>query len=356
MKRKKPAAELVNCPICGRATPLLRINSHLERECRGAPAEPCSAPSVSRNASPGTQSELVVTSTSLSAKPAVKIYCHFDGETVQWGMHNQGQQAGLMKLRGETALLVFTCSAKTGLHFGTPRVQYGLTPSVMKSALQKCVRLSLAHQAVAIAKAIICTEGLGIVELCRRVAVIAIEDAILHPDLGFLLWSTVALSKGFTCTVAMVNRVLNLVYDIAACTVKDNSLYLEEDGPDSLISELLYTVAGVNHQDRVAEETTLLSSMILRAALGGMAGDKIMMLNAALLWKDRFARPEAHALPESSAKTWTGYLSTVFASHDPIEFNEVPLLNISDIPLSAVDFHCSPIVRLLVFLPKPSVD
>jgi hypothetical protein len=85
---------------------------------------------------------------------------------------------------------------------------FRLSPSQMKSSLQKCVRLSRVESAVKNAWYIMTREPSqvrtsngalfnGPVELLRRLTVIMIEDSFLHANAPLLLWLTIACSKGF---------------------------------------------------------------------------------------------------------------------------------------------------------------
>ena len=75
-----------------------------------------------------------------------------------------------------------------------PPVFPRLAPSLLKSALQKNVRLGRAEPAVRVAAHLIRQGEAG--ELLRRLPVIALEDACLTPALPLAVWMMAAFSKG----------------------------------------------------------------------------------------------------------------------------------------------------------------
>ncbi len=68
-------------------------------------------------------------------------------------------------------------------------------PSALKSALQKAVRLGRGACAVRAALHLVKEEG-GPAQLLRRLSVVCVEDAILHPGLPLVVWLMAAQVRG----------------------------------------------------------------------------------------------------------------------------------------------------------------
>ena len=119
---------------------------------------------------------------------------------------------------------------------------FRLSPSQMKSSLQKCVRLSRTQAAVRNAfyimsrmsdvKTVNGAEFNGIIELLRRITIIMIEDSILHPELSLILWLTIACSKGFILSniylqmaILQVRNILSPILSRFKIINLDNSRY-----------------------------------------------------------------------------------------------------------------------------------
>lgn len=108
-------------------------------------------------------------------------------------------------------------------HLSSYRRSFDLSPSMLKSLLQKNVRMCRPDAAVRCALQL-CVDG-TFLDFLRRLAVIILEDAILHPLFPFIVWLTVACHKGFIPTVRMVNTCLECVYEVAAVRVKDDMVW-----------------------------------------------------------------------------------------------------------------------------------
>jgi hypothetical protein len=110
---------------------------------------------------------------------------------------------------------------------GSDTKSHSLSPSVLKSMLQKNVRLSRAIPAVRMAIQLMLRSSF--VDFARRLTVIIFEDAIMHPLAPYLMHVTAMAAKtgqqGGTAawqpTLPHVLTCLSIVYDVAAITLKD---------------------------------------------------------------------------------------------------------------------------------------
>ncbi|KAK9821838.1 hypothetical protein WJX74_003238 [Apatococcus lobatus] len=96
---------------------------------------------------------------------------------------------------------------------------YHGSPALLKSALQKCIRRGLHEEAVRIALHLLKENQ---TEFLRRICVICLEDAVLHPELPLLTWLMLASGKGFALTTAHAQACLTIVSDLAALPFKDH--------------------------------------------------------------------------------------------------------------------------------------
>jgi len=84
------------------------------------------------------------------------------------------------------------------------RKRFDLSPSLLKSLLQKNVRLGRPESAVRAALQL-CVECTFVVFL-RRLAIIVVEDAIMHPLFPFVVWLLIACSKELVPSKRMVSN------------------------------------------------------------------------------------------------------------------------------------------------------
>jgi hypothetical protein len=144
----------------------------------------------------------------------------------------------------------------------TASTQYAhtLSKSSLKSLLQKSVRLGRADSAVRIAKLLM---QINFTDFVRRLLIIMVEDAILHPAFPWLLWLMMADSKSFVPSLTHLNTCLQIVHQVASVKFHD------EMPCDDNIGDL-YEKCG---QDLHPFEANLVKSLITRALFGGMTGD-----------------------------------------------------------------------------------
>ena len=200
-----------------------------------------------------------------------------------------------------------------------------LSPSALKSCLQKAVRRGLAPEAVRLAGEL---WRLSPSDAVRRLMIIVIEDATLatsYPILGWLLCATAA---GFEPGGPHLAAYLSIVWDAAVCPWEDS---FEEDGGGAAATpsaiDSMAARAGQQPLDAsaaassiaaaaaaaVAEAPTpserndflsrassgaaLLRSLAARGAYGGMAGDVRMLAMAGRAWLARLGGTGVTATP-----------------------------------------------------------
>ena len=157
-----------------------------------------------------------------------------------------------------------------------------LSIPILKSMIQKSIRRRLPLQALKVAMEL-SVKSWG--DLIRRLPIIMLEDAALHPDLPLLVWLMVADTKNFSVNSIILERVMSIVYELASCGWRDDDDY-DPSGKNAYESCTLNNDAwlrGLRIQNR-----TIIKAMLLRARYGGMMCDVVMMQNYAKLWTYRF--------------------------------------------------------------------
>jgi hypothetical protein len=100
--------------------------------------------------------------------------------------------------------------------------QTRLTPSLLKSAMQKNVRLCRVTESAIVGKEL---QGASMIEFLRRLAIIILEDAILHPALPLVVWSLIAHSQKdgsqFRPPPLLTAALLTVVADVARVGIRD---------------------------------------------------------------------------------------------------------------------------------------
>jgi hypothetical protein len=220
-----------------------------------------------------------------------------------------------------------------------PPVRGGITLPILKSALQKSIRRCAAAEAVRCALAIVKMGEWG--ELLRRVPIIMLEDAVLHPALPaivFLMCVDSQPKNRDKIRDCHINLVLTVVYDLASCGVKD-PLPEQEQREGGAEAEPATNAGGAGSAG--AEEEVLLRAIRARASYGGSNWDVNMLQSYEKLWRARFS---GAASPAPGGGPWLAYLHRLYgASAIWINWAKETLpLDVHDIPKSAIDFHCIP--------------
>ncbi|GHP04243.1 hypothetical protein PPROV_000299700 [Pycnococcus provasolii] len=242
---------------------------------------------------------------------------------------------------------------------------------VVKSALQKNVRLRRPAAAARCARAL---ARLHPFECARRLIIIAIEDSVLHPAMPVLAWMMSATSKGFPCVPALESAVADIASDLATCAYVDQmpGQLPTETTPTTINTEPQVDVASAAEHGACYRAHALLRAIDLRRRYGGMACDTAMLLGAQRKWFERFsgawplpppsvtAAKYAEMSGESRGEVWLTFCETCHASSGTKVSDDAgahasaatcsPMRN-GDVPLTAVDPHCSDIDSALVESP-----
>lgn len=213
--------------------------------------------------------------------------------------------------------------------FEEERIDFGPkfgTRSLLKSALQKNIRRCRPWSAVRCAKALMVHDD-GLKQLARRILIIMFEDCVLHPALpwgvGFM---KVAARKSYQPNHEDLDRLMKLVWDLAAIGIRDaHELHSKVDeawaprkGLVGRSSEMVEAIAGV------------------AVTCGKM--DK-WIWHYVHLWTKRFDENDK----------WLADVDAFYEGLPPApSFRDVGQLQPEDIPLAAVDMHCSPLIKILV--------
>ena len=220
-----------------------------------------------------------------------------------------------------------------------------LSQSVLASALQKNVRRKRVGPTYRVAKAM-SRRNDTFMQCVRRLMIISIEDGTLHPDLPFLAWLMIALSKNFVASTRIKEEVCRIASELAAQEFRDDGTHSnegeddrEEDDRDDVDVEILPSLSSIQEKfGSNSEETRLLASLIIRAQFGGMEGDVKMLKNFIRVWTRRF---------ESDSLLWLDKIKSNSPRMDATRLKEMsahPFVKF-DIPLEAIDFHVSDIIE-----------
>lgn len=220
-----------------------------------------------------------------------------------------------------------------------------LSQSVLASALQKNVRRKRVGPTYRVAKAM-SRRNDTFMQCVRRLLIISIEDGTLHPDLPFLAWLMIALSKNFVASTRIKEEVCRIASELAAQEFRDDGTHSnegeddeKEDDRDDVDVDILPSLSSIQEKfGSNSEETLLLASLIIRAQFGGMEGDVKMLKNFIRVWTRRF---------ESDSLLWLDKIKSNSPRMDATRLKEMsahPFVKF-DIPLEAIDFHVSDIIE-----------
>mmetsp|Transcript_12684 Transcript_12684/g.29985 ORF Transcript_12684/g.29985 Transcript_12684/m.29985 type:complete len:528 (+) Transcript_12684:237-1820(+) len=229
-----------------------------------------------------------------------------------------------------------------------------LNPSHLKSCLQKSTRRRSGEQAVRVAMELI---DRAYDQFIRRLPIIILEDSTLHPDFGLLVWLMIAESKGYVPSRQILNRLLEIVYEVASCPLKD---FLNKDidcSSDSFSLSLNLPSSALSPNEKPGEEEVVVRSMLLRAQYGGMSCDIDMMLRFARIWRNRFV--DARSKPPTSllCDQWQDVPQFIHEqarrdSHNVVasalSAGNISMLCVGDLCIEGIDFHCSSVVDFLL--------
>lgn len=104
---------------------------------------------------------------------------------------------------------------------------------LIPAVVQKCIRRRLARDATRLAHELMAASP-G--DALRRVAVMCVEDAALHPLLPAVVWMMMAVAKGFILSADHTALIIRVVWDLARTAVRDS---LPEAPPAAAAGALL---------------------------------------------------------------------------------------------------------------------
>jgi len=188
----------------------------------------------------------------------------------------------------------------------------------LKSHLQKSIRRGNDNNAVKTAFHMI---KMNPNQFLRRLAIIMIEDVVLHECFSTILWLTIATSNHYFLNTIQVEWLLGVVRILCINPYKD--VYNLEKGRETR----LYDMLNNRYMDLESNQYSLLYSLHFRESFGGMKCDKKMLFNFSKLWYHRFKNKlECDKLDITPIRP----ISIII---DDLELHHWEL--------SAIDFHCA---------------
>jgi hypothetical protein len=180
-------------------------------------------------------------------------------------------------------------------------------PGLLKSMIQKGVRRRLVLKVMKLSRQLAVDNPM---ELLRRMMIICLEDAMLHPSLPIIAWLMVALAKGYIFHDIFSSICVLVLADFCISDYRD--CYPPEATIEEMIQTISNTFASNNSQPPTpvlsADSTnnnetgnlpclfelieskswrTLIASLFIRASYGGMGFDRMMLEKYGLLWSTR---------------------------------------------------------------------
>jgi hypothetical protein len=260
-----------------------------------------------------------------------------------WPRKTRKMRAGCPRSQGISALptlpgdfhQVFNCKGfYTGMNI-RPNDSLARWNPLLKSAMQKCVRRGLVVTAVKCAKSLIMIDPAS---LCRRLGIISIEDVILHPDIPSVVDLYLKLIQGYEkLSDDEEYLILKVVSDLAAAGTRDDFFLPNKKIDTSGYDRIDASALNIN-------ERRLIECLLTIIRKGCTGSDKRMLKKYAEIWYERFTSGQ-----------WTASnLRNFFPSECLYDFKTFTHVIPMEIPLEAVDCHCSPILEFL--LGKPEVE
>jgi len=109
------------------------------------------------------------------------------------------------------------------------------------------------------------------------------------------------------------------------------------------------------------DEACLIKCILARAAFGGMTGDIAMLKGFASIWYNRFTTQNKNPPPILPGKAekfietpnkWISFLRELYGKvHVTFSYKTVGPLVPEDVPLGAIDFHCSALLDSILLKP-----
>jgi hypothetical protein len=187
----------------------------------------------------------------------------------------------------------------------------------LKSHLQKCIRKQ--NDALAIPTSYHLFK-LSLNDLLRRLPVIMIEDTTLHESFTTLIWLMIANSNGkFKMKQYIYEWILGVVYVLCKIDEKDKIISYESKNTKNNIDIL----DGYSLYDE--KECSILYSMHMRIAYGGLEVDLGMFREYISVWEERFSN-KSKSVNNMDIKPISIYVREMI---------------LADWDISAIDHHCN---------------
>jgi hypothetical protein len=381
-KRKKG---FVACPCCGSSVFEELINSHLDacvqpagdkQEVRTDLSSPAAWSSRQTSAMAAAQSVAETTKNKTGdgtsnvfahmMKQSKKLHqsssqhFHLNADyTLTWSDTAQAPEnatawSATIQLRRNETKIQLTLSTSIPEQPSPFRLVKGhsrLSIPVLKSILQKSVRRRRPLPTIRVAMEIV-DKALG--ELLRRLPIIILEDSTLHPDLPLLCWLMAAESKGYRVPLELISKVLQIIYEVSSCPWTD---YLDDDGEDDKGKP-----GDDDNLPKESVENLLLRTIDMRNSYGGMKGDMQMLRGYQKTWGKRFGNstplsPEmSKRLGASEHQGWNHVPDLICMKSRNLGIqnvtslmkNRLAWLELKDLCVEGVDFHCSDVLGQLM--------
>lgn len=209
-----------------------------------------------------------------------------------------------------------------------PSEGYYTNVSYIKSHLQKSIRRGQTGLALKTANHFL---NLDMTELLRRLGIIMLEDVHLMDSFTILTWLMVANSKGYNLDKSQIYWLFGLVYNLCQAPDWDSDYEKDTELKDGFWKSSLPKLTST--------QKSLVYSLQLRKAYGGLAGDKVMINNLTNTWINRFIGVKEGLSKKKDTPDWLALLSKYKVNF--MTPPEEPLL-LEEWILPAIDFHCAP--------------
>lgn len=222
---------------------------------------------------------------------------------------------------------------------------------LLLSLLQKCIRRRCTETALRATWYLLNGSAQQQVELLRRLPIILVEDAMLHPWLDRLVCFMVLCVKGETLSSTQQWVVLQCVQAVCEFDVPaDRRCHAEEHAVGANGFECTPT------RELLESENSLLFALRVRASYGGMHGDMHLLQQVHSCWTHRLHQCSAaqQSTVPDRFPCWLRWVGSSTSLALPAWQIRVPMVEQwslqtdRDLLPCAVDFHCSDIVAYLL--------
>ena len=178
----------------------------------------------------------------------------------------------------------------------TPKAS--ISTSILKSMLQKAVRRRKGNSACRLAYELLKASPN---DLLRRLPIIMVEDASMHPGMPVLVFCMLADSKGYHLSPYLVLIIMQVLAEMTLCPVRDiRERHKEED------------IASIDTLPPHSACRCVIVSLLFRLSFGGMMGDAHMLNDACCSWNNRLSKSETEFSSFSSSYNLLDTSDTLF--------------------------------------------